>query len=206
MRNTEPRFDAYIEKSHEFAQPILKHFRRLVHTACPDVEEKIKWGMPHFDYHGGPLCHMAAFKNHCAFGFWKASLMDDPDGILQTSEREAMGHFGKIAGMDELPSDEIILKYITEAMRLNESGVKVAKKPVVKKELVVPEYFTDVLKTNDAAAENFENFSPSCKKEYVEWITEAKTEATREKRMTQALEWISEGKQRHWKYEKSAKV
>src|SRR5580765_6471999 len=116
---TDKRIDQYIEEKADFAKPILKHIRELVHKACPDVEETIKWGMPYFDYHGSTVCGIAAFKEHCTFLFWKASLMKDPEKIFQISDREAMGHFGRITSMKDLPSDKILIAYIKEAAKLN---------------------------------------------------------------------------------------
>lgn len=201
----DPRIDEYISKAADFAKPILTHLRNVVHTACPDVVETMKWAFPHFQYAGGILCSMAAFKQHCAFGFWLGSKMKDPDKLLAAAgERTAMGHFGQIKSLGDLPTDEILIKYIKEAMALNEDGVKITKKanPAVQKDIEVPSYFLDALKQRPAALTAFEKFSPSHKKEYVEWITEAKTEVTRSKRIANAVEWIGDGKSRHWKYNK----
>ncbi len=199
----EPRVDAYIKNAQPFAQPVLKHIRELVHKACPDVEEKIKWSFPHFDYNGGPMCSMASFKQHCAFGFWKATLMKDAGKLVETAKSEvAMGHMGRITSLNDLPSDKVLLGYIKEAMQLNDAGIKVQKKviPDDKKELVTPDYLIAALKKNKKAKETFEAFSYSNKKEYVTWLEEAKTEATRMKRLTDAIEWMAEGKIRNWKY------
>lgn len=203
MPKTEKQIDAYISKSADFAKPILNHLRKLIHQACPDVEEKIKWGFPHFDYKG-IMCSMAAFKKHCSFGFWKAKLMEDYAKKLQPVGETAMGHFGRITKMSDLPNDKILTSYIKEAVKLNEQGVKLPPKPKSKekKELVFPKYFTDALKKNKKALAIFENFSYSNKKEYVEWITEAKTEETRNTRLKTAVEWMGEGKIRNWKYVK----
>jgi uncharacterized protein YdeI (YjbR/CyaY-like superfamily) len=199
MPNKDPRVDAYIEKSADFAKPILTHLRKLVHKASPKVSETVKWGMPAFEYKG-IVCGMAAFKEHCTFGFWKQSLLDY-DGF--SSEKTAMGSFGRLTSKKDLPSDETIVQLVQQAVELNEKGVKAAKaKPATaKKELVVPDYLTAALKKNKVAQNNFEKFPYSCKKEYVEWITEAKTEPTREKRLATTIEWLSEGKRRNWKYE-----
>ncbi len=201
MAKKDPRIDAYIKKAAPFAQPILNHYRSLVHTACPEVEETMKWSFPHFDYKGEMMCSMAAFKQHCAFGFWKASLFKDPSLLEQAKGETAMGHLGRIESIDQLPSDKKILGWIKEAMKLNAAGVKVekVKKPV--KELIVPPYFSAALKKNKKAAAFFEASSPSCKREYVQWVDEAKTEATRNKRLEQSIEWLSESKQRNWKYQ-----
>jgi uncharacterized protein YdeI (YjbR/CyaY-like superfamily) len=198
MPNKDPRVDAYIEKSADFAKPILTHLRKLVHKASPKISETVKWGMPAFEYKG-IVCGIAAFKEHCTFGFWKHSLLGY-NGF--STEKTAMGSFGRITSKKDLPSDDTIIKLVQQAVELNEKGVKVAKpKPTAKKELVVPDYFIAALKKNKAAQKTFENFPPSCKKEYVEWITEAKTEPTRDKRLATTIEWLSEGKRRNWKYE-----
>ena len=203
MTAKDKRIDAYISRSADFAKPILNHIRELVHKTCPEAEEKIKWGFPHFDYKGEMMCSMAAFKQHCAFGFWKASLMKDPM-LAETAKSEvAMGHLGRITSLKDLPSDKKIISWIKEAMKLNEEGKKVIKaRPTVQKELIVPDYFTKAVKKNKKAWGTFETFSPSCKKEYVQWVVEAKTEETRDKRLNESIEWMAEGKKRNWKYER----
>ena len=198
MPTVDPRIDAYIEKSADFAKPILTHIRKVVHKACPDIMETMKWSMPHFDYKGN-VCHMAAFKQHCALGFWKQSLLET-DAF--PAEKTAMGSFGRITSIKDLPPDKVMIKLIHQAIELNEKGVKIAKKPVEKKELVVPKDLTSALSKNKAAKTAFDNFSYSHKKEYVMWIEEAKTEPTREKRLATTVEWLAEGKSKNWKYEK----
>ena len=197
MGKKDARVDAYIAKSPGFAKPILDHLRELVHAGCPKVEETMKWSFPHF-MHQGILCSMAAFKQHCTFGFWRGSLIF---GQGQT-EKEAMGQFGRITTLADLPADEILLGHLEKAVALNETGVKPPPKPgsKEKKELVVPDFFMAVLRGNKKALGTFESFSYSHKKEYVEWITEAKTEETRQRRIATAIEWLAEGKPRHWKY------
>lgn len=199
--HTDPRIDDYIENSAEFAKPILNHLRKLAYFAFPDFKETIKWGMPFFDYKG-TVCSMASFKEHCVFGFWKASLLPDPYSLLKENAGEAMGQFGKIGSLNDLPADQIIIEYIQNAVKLNEEGKKVAKKPIERTELAIPDYLTEALSQHKIAADNFENFSYSHKKEYVQWLIEAKTEATRWKRLETALEWITQGKSRNWKYER----
>jgi uncharacterized protein YdeI (YjbR/CyaY-like superfamily) len=200
---TDPRIDAYIQKSAEFARPILEHIRKLVHKACPDAEETVKWGMPFFMNNGAILCNMAAFKEHCAFGFWNAPLLKDPEGILQVKEKNAMGHLDRISSKKDLPADKILIAYLQEGAALNAAGIKKpAVKKAPKKELPVPEELTAAFKKNKKARDNFEGFSPSHRREYIEWIMEAKTDATREKRIATTVEWLTEGKSRMWKYEK----
>lgn len=200
MSIKDKRIDAYISASADFAKPILRHLRKLVHQACPEVQETIKWSFPHFDYQG-MMCSMASFKEHCTFGFWKAALMEDYDKKLSPVGNTAMGHFGRITNLKKLPSDKTLVKYIQEACRLNEDGVKISRpKPAFKKPLVVPAYFKKALAGNSKSKATFDAFPYSQKKEYVEWITEAKTEETREKRMATSIEWLAEGKIRNWKY------
>lgn len=195
--------DAYIAKSTDFAKPILSHLRELIHKSCPEVQEVIKWGFPNFDYKG-VMCNMAAFKQHCSFGFWKASMMNDPKKVLQSSDKGGMGNFDRITSLKDLPSDKVLTGFIKQAMELNEQGVKRAVKvtPKGSKTIETPDYFAKALKKNKIAEEIFENFAYSHRKEYIQWFEEAKTDETRNKRITQAIEWISEGKGRNWKYEK----
>jgi uncharacterized protein YdeI (YjbR/CyaY-like superfamily) len=198
MPSYDKRIDAYIEKSAEFAQPVMIHLRDLVHKACPEVTETLKWSMPSFEYKG-LLCGFAAFKQHCTFGFWKQSLLET-DAFPKN--RTAMGSFGRITSLKDLPSDKVMIGLIHQAMELNEKGIKVPKKPAApKKDLVIPDVLKKALSKNKSAKTTFEKFPYSCKKEYIEWITEAKTEPTRDKRLASTIEWLSEGKRRNWKYE-----
>jgi uncharacterized protein YdeI (YjbR/CyaY-like superfamily) len=195
----DPRIDAYIERSAEFAQPVLIHLRKLIHKACPDIKETLKWSMPSFE-HKGIVCGFAAFKNHCTLMFWKQSLMES-DAF--PAQKTAMGSFGRITSVKDLPSDKVMIGLIHQAVELNEKGIKVEKKPVAaKKELVVPDDLTKELLKNKKAKSYFDDFSYSKKKDYVEWIAGAKTEATRNKRLATTIEWVAEGKGRNWKYEK----
>jgi len=199
MGKKNPEVDAYINNAQNFAKPVLKYIRGVVHEACPTVEEKMKWSFPHFDYKNQMMMSMAAFKEHCTLGFWKASLLKD----LKSKPKEtAMGQFGRITKVSDLPSKKVLTKFIKEAMKLNDEGIKVTAKPLSKKkkELKIPDYFIKALKKNKKALKTFEGFSYSNKKEYVEWITAAKTEETRNKRLATAVEWISEGKIHNWKY------
>ena len=193
--------DEYIAKAAEFARPILAHIRELVHKACPEARETIKWSVPHFE-HQGILCNMATFKAHCAFGFWRGNQLK----IEAKNSSEAMGDFGRITSLADLPSDKVLVGYIREAARLNESGLKRPKAPKAKvtRGLVVPESLIRALKKNRKAADTFNGFSNSHKKEYAEWIATAKTEQTREKRVAQAIAWLTEGKSRNWKYQRAS--
>ncbi|NML38907.1 hypothetical protein HHL17_17000 [Chitinophaga sp. G-6-1-13] len=204
MSQQDARIDAYILKSAGFAQPILEHMRALVHKACPEVEETIKWGMPYFTCEGQLFCCFAAFKAHCSFIFWKGALMDDPDNIFQQRGENGMGQLGKIASLKDLPSDKIFIKYLKAAAKLSTRDLPPATKKAtpVKKELEVPDWLLSAIKKNKKAWATFEAFSYSNKKEYVEWITSAKTDATRDSRLADALAWMAEGKIRNWKYVK----
>ena len=201
MGKRDSRVDDYIEKAKPFAQPILRHIRAVVHAACPKTEETLKWSMPTFMYEGEMLCGMAAFKEHAVLGFWKASLILDKQG--RKLEDDAMGQFGCIKSVKDLPTKAELTGYIGKAMELNEQGIKVqrAKAATPKAPPKVPAELAAALKKNRKAAATFEAFPPSCRREYVEWITEAKQEATRQKRLATTIEWLSEGKKRNWKYE-----
>jgi uncharacterized protein YdeI (YjbR/CyaY-like superfamily) len=203
MEKLDKRVDAYIERSADFAKPILIHIRELIHRVAPEISETLKWSFPHFEYKG-TVCHMASFKQHCTFGFRKGTLLPDPNNILSSESSSAMGQFGRITALSDLPSDEILELYIRNALLLNETGVKLpsTKKATTTKAVELPEYFSEALSKNPLAHSAFANFSNSNKKEYVEWITEARTTETRDKRMATAILWLSEGKSRHWKYKK----
>ena len=197
MASHDPRIDAYIAKAQPFARPILERIRRAVHTACPEVAETIKWSMPAFEYKG-PLVGMAAFKAHCALGFWKASLMKT---IPRDRGVDAMGEFGRLESLDDTPAEARLVKMIKEAAALNDAGVKVKREPKApKKPLKAPTYMLAAIKKNKKAQATFEGFSPSAQRDYIEWVTEAKTDATRDRRLETAVQWMSEGKIRNWKY------
>lgn len=199
--------DAYIANSAEFARPILQHLRDLVHKGCPDVQEEIKWSRPFFLHAGVILCNVSAFKQHCSLGFWGAEIgkVLKADGVLQEG---GMGSLGRITSLKDLPSDKKLLDYIQKAAQFIDEGkgdnrivaARRVAKPV-KPPLEAPPEFTTALRKNQAATKAFDGFSPSCKREYVEWIAEAKRPDTRERRITQAIRWIAEGKQRNWKYQ-----
>ena len=196
---TDPRVEAYIAKSAEFARPILHHLRALVHEACPEAEETIKWGMPSFVHHG-IICGMAGFKQHCAFGFWRKGLTDE---IARTGVKaeQAMGSLGRITSLGDLPADRAMLGYIRKAAKLNEAGAPARPKPKPKPALPVPADLAVALKKNAKAAKAFAGFSSSARREYIEWITEAKRPETRLIRLTTTIKWVAAGKRRNWKYE-----
>jgi len=199
MGTHDPRIDAYLAESAEFARPILDHLRRRVHAACPEVEEGIKWGMPFFSYKGAPMCHMAAFKQHCSFGFWLAQ------EVTGGRDGDGMGQFGKLATLEDLPSGRQLAAYLKKAMALNEAGVRKARpKATAKPAPVAPDDLAALLARRHyaAARKAWESFPPGAQREYVDWLAEAKTDATRRKRLATTLEWLAEGKRRHWKYEK----
>ena len=199
MGKKDPRIDAYIDRSADFAKPILIHIREVVHAACPDVEETLKWSSPTF-MHKGILCGMAAFKEHAIFNLWKGRLIFDGD-----NDREAMGQFGRLTKLSDLPSKKVLTAYIRKGVALNDAGVKTPKirKPGLPRKVIPADPPADLaagLKKNAKARGTFEGFSPSHKREYIEWIVEAKREETRQRRLAQALEMLAEGKTRNWKY------
>lgn len=202
MTSKSEAIDAYILKANDFAKPILEDLRNCVHKACPEIQETLKWGFPHFLYQGQILCSMASFKSHCAFSFWQVALMHDPENILDTGkDRSAMGHLGKIEKRSDLPSKKILTNYINQAKSLIDAGAKIAKKKTAPNQvLVIPSEISAALKSFPEANKFFKKLSYSHQKEYIEWITEAKTEPTKLKRLKQTIEWLEEGKSRNWKY------
>lgn len=202
MKHTLPEVDAYIDRSADFAKPILVRVRSLFHQACPEIEESIKWSAPFFVYKG-IVGYMAAFKNHVSFGFWKAGLMQDPEGLMQGAGNSEMSGI-KVSSLEELPDDAILSRYIEEAVDLNERGIKVPRqnKGAAKPTPEVPDDLRAALQANRQAGKTFENFSDSKRRDYIEWLTAAKREATRAKRLATTIEWLSEGKPRNWKYMK----
>jgi uncharacterized protein YdeI (YjbR/CyaY-like superfamily) len=199
----DPRVDAYIEKAAPFAEPILTHLRKLLHQACPHATETIKWGMPFFVQQGIIIASMASFKQHCAFGFWGSEMKK----VLSQNGLKAsygMGSLGRITGLDALPPDRVLLTYMSQAADFVESGQRTKSidrsKKSPKKAFRVPPELTAGLKKNKMATRVFAEFSPSCKREYADWVAEAKRPETKQKRVKQAVEWIAQGKQRNWKY------
>jgi Uncharacterized protein conserved in bacteria len=197
MSGHDPRVDAYIAKSADFARPILDHLRAVVHASCPEVEEGLKWSMPFFSYQGAPMCMMAAFKQHCGFGFWLSKQ------VVGTAADDGMGQFGKLASLRDLPPKRVLAGYVKKAMALNEAGVKLSRpKAAAKPPPTLPDDLAALLaqKKYAAARTTYQGFSPSAQREYVDWIGAAKTDATRQKRIATTLEWLAEGKPRNWKY------
>jgi hypothetical protein len=199
MPAKDPRVDAYIAKAKPFAQPVLKRIRAAVHAGCPDVIETIKWSVPSFEYKG-PMCGMAAFKAHCLIGFWKGALVKS---MPKDTVTQAGGGWGRIESVDDLPDDKVLIRMVKEAAALNDAGIKVPRAPkAAKPPLKTPSYMLAAIKKNKKAAAAWAGSSPSHQREYVEWITGAKTDETRNRRLATAVEWIAEGKGRNWKYER----
>lgn len=199
-----PKVDAYAESAGGFAQPILAHLRDLIHDTCPDVTEVMKWGIPHFDYKGEMMCVFAAYSAHCSFSFWKDSLMGDARFEANAKLPAARRFMGKLTKLSDLPPDVELVAWIQEAMALNANGVKLRPRaPAIPKAVGIPKVFSERLASNPPVKAIFESRSASFQKEYNAWIGEAKTDATRDKRIEEALAWIAEGKGRFWKYAKT---
>ena len=199
MARRDPRIDEQIREAAPFARPIMTRLREAVHAGCPEVVETLKWSRPSFEHHG-LLCGVAAFKAHCTFGFWKHALLVERGGAKAAAELEALG---RISDVSELPSRATLVRYVKLAAKLNEDGVAAPKaraKP--KPPVAVPADLKRGLAGNARAKACFEGLSPSHRREYVEWITEAKQDATRQRRLATTLEWLAQGKTRNWKYEK----
>ena len=194
---SDPRIDAYIARQADFARPILEHLRATVHAVCPDCEETLKWNMPHFMYRGEMLAGMAAFKQHATFGFWRGSLVVGKEDM----QLSGMGQFGRLTSIDDLPGRAELEGLVRKAMELTEAGVKPPRNKHEKAPLTVPQDMRAALDANAAAGATFDSFPPSAQRDYVEWVTEAKRDETRVKRLAQSIEWLAQGKRRHWKYE-----
>ena len=199
MPQHDPRIDEYIARQADFARPILEYLRAVVHEACPAVEETLKWSAPSFVHAGGILCGMAAFKQHASFGFWKHALV-----VGEGQAREGMGSYGKLTSIRDLPPKKQLLAHVRKAMKLNEQGVKtptVRRNTTPKPPAEAPADLAAALKKNARAKATFDAFPSGQKREYIEWLAEAKRDETRQKRLVQAVEWMAEGKRRNWKYE-----
>lgn len=200
MGSTDARIDAYIDRAQPFARDILRHVRLRVHATLPDAQETMKWGMPSYTVDGKLVLLTAAFKAHAALNFWRGQELESRHDSVG-----AMGQFGRLHSVDDLPGDEELDRLIRDAAILAASApaprkAKHAPKPAPEKH---PDFDVALAKAPKAKAV-FESFSPSAQRDYVEWIAEAKQDATRHKRITTAIEWLSEGKRRNWKYETSA--
>lgn len=192
----DPRIDAYIDKAGDFAQPVLRHFRELVHATIDGAGEAVKWGMPHFTHNGKNLAGMAAFKRHCAVIV---------HGAGRQGADEGMGSYGKIACIEEMPDDaELAAKLVEARERIDAAGSAVKRSPKrqPKPDLSVPRDFAAALRHDPRARATFDGFSPSQRREYVEWVSGAKQDSTRAKRLATSIEWLAEGKRRNWKYER----
>jgi uncharacterized protein YdeI (YjbR/CyaY-like superfamily) len=204
--NRIPPVDAYIAASGDFAQPILHHLREIIHEAVPEVTEEMKWSRPFFVCRGVILCNIAAFKQHCSFGLWGPAAASHmrADGVAAS---EGMGSFGKLTSVADLPSRARLVSYLRAAAQAVSTGDRTTLWPrprtVKSRELTVPDALTTALAKNRTAAERFEAMSPSCRREYCDWIAEARRDETRDRRVATAIEWIAEGKSRNWKYEKT---
>lgn len=196
---TDPRVDDYIAAAAPFARPVLEYLRAVVHAACPEAAETLKWRMPFFEYRGRPLCMMAAFKQHCGFGFWQPE--------ANGSDTEGMGQYGRLTAVGELPPRRELIAAVKAAMQRIEAGVPSPRSRAVAKAKPAPTVPDDLaaalaLRQHTSARRYFDGFSASARREYIDWITEAKTAATRARRLASTLEWLAEGKHRNWKYTK----
>lgn len=198
MSDHDARLDAYIAKSAAFAQPILEHLRSVIRAVSPEVEEGMKWSMPFFSYKGAPMCMMAAFKQHCGFGFWLSAQ------VVGDALEDGMGQFGKLSSLKNLPPKKELVAFVKKAMALNEAGARRARARVERPAPVLPDDLAALLaqKQHAAARKTYRHVGPGAQREYLDWIVEAKTDATRQKRPTTALKWLAEDKQRNWRYQK----
>lgn len=200
MPRHDDRIDVYIGRSAPFARPILQYLRLVVHEACPGVEETMKWSMPHFTHAGKILAGMSAFKQHAAFA---VPMLDRSEGDPR-KRGEAMGNYGRILALADLPGRSALIAQLQQATAAIDAGAKLrgTRRDTPRPELPMPDDFAHALAENDAARAHFNGFAPGKQREYLEWIIEARQEVTRTRRIAQAVEWLSEGKARHWKYGK----
>lgn len=198
MATIDPRVDAYIERAAPFARPVLDKLRKAVHADCPGGAETIKWGMPFFMVEDRILAHMAAFKAHCGFGFWRGRGV-----VTQSKEDEAMGQFGRIASVADLPGQRELVRLVRLARAASAlpAGKKAARRSEAKPAARLPDVLAAALRSHSTARATFEKLPPSHRREYIEWIAEARRDETRARRVAQAIEWLAEGKSRNWKYE-----
>jgi hypothetical protein len=203
MGKRDPRVDAYIDKAAPFSRPILKHLRKVVHAGCPQVQETIKWGMPSFEYKG-ILCGMAAFKQHAVFGFWKEKVLEKRLPLDVRTQQDGMGTYGCLRSLGDLPPAAHLRRLVVEAAKINDAGIKAdeGRKRPPRPPLPVPDHFMAAIRKNRKALATFEAFSPTNRRDYVEWITEAKRAETREQRIATSIAWMAEGKPRMWKYQR----
>jgi uncharacterized protein YdeI (YjbR/CyaY-like superfamily) len=193
----DPRIDAYIAKAAPFARPILEQVRARVHAVVPEVVETLKWSAPGFTLDGKILLMMASFKQHAALNFWRGQEIRGSE-----ASRDAMGQFGKLTSVGDLPSDAQFDELIREAVRLAATAPAPRKtKHEPKPTPSIHPDFAAALKANPKAKAALDGFPPSAQRDYFEWISEAKQDATRAKRIATAIEWLAEGKRRHWKYQ-----
>ena len=195
--NRDERIDSYIAKAQPFARPILEHVRSRVHAAAPEAEETTKWSAPAFTIDGKILLIMAAFKAHAAINFWRGQELRGDQ-----ANADGMGQFGKLMSLADLPGEAELDRLIREAATLAKAApaprqVKHAPKPAAE---IHPD-FAAALKASSQAQATLDGFPPSARREYLDWVAEAKQDATRAKRIADAVQWLSEGKRRHWKYE-----
>ena len=193
----DPRIDAYIANAPAFAQKILSHVRERVQAAAPEAEETIKWSAPAFTVDGKILLVMASFKAHAALNFWRGQEVGDG-----SPKAGAMGQFGRLTSLADLPSDDELDAIIREAAALAKTApaprkTKNAPRPAPE---LHPEFAAALAKAPKAKAV-LDDFPPSAQRDYFEWIGEAKQDATRQKRIATAVEWLTEGERRHWKYQ-----
>ena len=191
----DPRIDEYIGKQAEFARPILAHIRETLHEAG-EIEESIKWSMPAFLYKGRPLANMAAFKAHAVMGFWQGQQLREGE-----AKNGAMGEFGRLTKVEDLPDRAALIDTTRKAMALIDEGVKPVRNKTVKEPIAMPDDLAQALAANAAAQSTYDGFPPSAQRDYLQWVVESKRPETRAKRIAQAVEWMGEGKRRHWKYE-----
>ena len=200
MKRRSSEVDRYIRSSAVFARPVLRRLRTFFHRADPRISETIKWGVPHFEYQG-ILGSMAAFRKHVSVGFWKGGMIGDEAGVFESAGNRKMTML-RMRDVADVPSADLMLVYIRRAVALNERGMRIPARKRTAVRVAIPSFFSNALRANRKASDVFSRLSRSHQREYVDWLTEAKREETRQRRMATAIKWLSEGKPRNWKYMK----
>ena len=206
--DSEKKTDRYIKDAPEYARPIMEKIRKAVHKGCPQAEEAIKWGCPYFMYKGKLFCGMAAFKKHVGFGFWNSADMDDPEGLFETGTgKKASMCNARFHSAKELPTQKVLVDYVKQSKKLTDAEVaksKAIKKKTVKKKVVVPKPPADLTKafrSNKTAKTYFDSLAPSHRRDFLQWILDAKRETTKEKRIEETIKLLKAEKTLHWKYQ-----
>lgn len=196
MNEASENITAYIEKATPEFKEVMIALRSVLNNPNFDIKEDWKWGAPNFN-NEGMICWLAHFRNHVGMNFFKGTLIKDKYNLFTHYREEKGNRQLKFSDINQIIPEQIEY-YIEEAIKLNQENIKVVKKEI---DTSLPLDLETELNNNPKAKMFFESLAPSYKRDYIEWIEEAKREATRTKRLATTMEWLSEGKKKNWKYE-----